>query len=375
MLHAFVAPVLPLVNHMLLSPRSACGRVDHPSQAFASSSSFSGGSRLPWTVGTALSTRRRVVKGLCASANADVSHVVTIVSAGVLPVQLLYVVQNRVITEGAQVISWRDLSDRAVEGLVSGLSEASYQHLAAGFDELCESDVVDVAIQPFKIMQTPKRLAVFDLDSTLIQQETIDELATELGLQSEVADITRLAMEGKLDFADALRQRVALLDGLPVSALDAVKRRVVITPGAKELIHVLRKTGCATAVVSGGFDFLAHHVQDLLGLDHAYANSLEVTDDGCLTGRTIGPVVDAQFKMKTLLSLADKLDAPREAVLAVGDGSNDLPMLHVAGLGVAFNAKPIVQEQIKVRVNQPSLLNVLYILGFTEDKINSLLDR
>lgn len=224
-------------------------------------------------------------------------------------------------------------------------------------------------LQSSDIVRTRKKVAVFDLDSTLIEQETIDELAAELGLEAEVGAITARAMNGELDFRAALEERVALLKGLPVSALDAVKKRVRYTPGARELIAVLRKHGVHTAVVSGGFDFLAAHVRDSLGLHEAHANQLDVGLDGRLTGRTKGDIVDAEFKRAKLLKIARDYNAPEGGTMAVGDGSNDLLMIESAGLGVAFNAKPAVQQRADVRLNQRSLKNVLYLLGLNDEQI------
>lgn len=360
----------------IVSPSQRCLRVSSK-QAFVPvtwGSAFVAVSKLGLVFSTSTRSRSEYAK-IRAAVDRTPSHVVTIVSVDELSMEPLYAVQRAAYTFGGHILDWRDLADRAAEANIYGLEGSAYANLQTQLDGLCKPGKVDIVIQPANVMRTPKRLAVFDLDSTLIQHETIDELAAELGLQKQVADITRQAMEGHLNFVDALAKRVALLDGLSVSALEAVKRRITFTPGAQDLVNALHGSGCITAVVSGGFDFLADHIRDLLGLDHAFANSLEASENGKLTGRTVGPIVDGQFKKDTLLSLANDLNIPLEAVLAVGDGSNDLPMLHTAGLGVAFNAKPIVQNQIKVRVNQPNLQNVLYMLGFSDDKIDALLSE
>jgi len=234
---------------------------------------------------------------------------------------------------------------------------------------------VDIVLQVENHVRGGKALAVFDLDSTLIAEETIDELAKEMGVSDKVQALTKLAMAGDLGFRDALYERVATLDGLPVSALESVKERATCTPGALETVRALKRLGCTTAVVSGGFKFLADHIKDTLGLDYAFSNTLELkhTVNGTvLTGRTIGPIVDAEFKANTLSNLANKLDIPSERIMAVGDGSNDVIMLQRAGLGVAFNAKPKVQKASKARVNQPSLLNCLYLLGLDDTQIRAL---
>jgi phosphoserine phosphatase len=230
---------------------------------------------------------------------------------------------------------------------------------------------VDCNIQTGDVWGGRKRLAVFDLDSTLIAEETIDELAAEVGREVEVREITRRAMEGEVGFRDALEQRVALLKGLDVARLAAVTARVTFTPGAHRLAGVLRSVGCETAVVSGGFDFLAGHVRDVLRLDHSFANRLEVAG-GVLTGRTVGDIVDAEYKAATLTRLAEARGLAPEQVIAVGDGSNDIPMIARAGLGVAFNAKPVVQSRAPARVNQASLVSVLHLLGMTMDEIDAV---
>lgn len=239
--------------------------------------------------------------------------------------------------------------------------------------KLGKSANIDITLQEEAVARCRKRLAVFDLDSTLIRQETVDELASELNVQSKVAAITHQAMNGEICFSAALAQRVALLKGLPIGALQAVKDRVNITQGAFELVRTLSRLGCQTAVVSGGFHFLADHVRDVLGLDYSFANRLEVDQMGFLTGRTVGPVVDGVFKEQKLLRLAAGLSLQPRQILAVGDGSNDLLMMQSAGLGVAFNAKPLVQHRAKCRVNQSSLRNVLYLLSLSDSEIDALL--
>jgi phosphoserine phosphatase len=197
----------------------------------------------------------------------------------------------------------------------------------------------------------------------------------EVGRAAECADITRRAMEGGIDFRRALEARVALLKGLHVRRLDAVVARVRFTPGARRLMDVLRNLGCETAVVSGGFDFLADHVRGELRLDHSFANRLEVGDDQRLTGRTVGDIVDAEFKADTLVRLAEERCLTMDQVLAVGDGSNDLAMLSRAGLGVAFNAKPVVQRVARARVNHAELTSVLYLLGLSDDQVDAVVAR
>ncbi len=279
-------------------------------------------------------------------------------------------IERECAAHGGEVEEWRVLGPRAHE-LAARVPAAVEEPLRRALYGAGQSDGADVVLQPFAAVRGGKGLAVFDLDSTLIAEETIDELAREAGAQERVQALTRRAMAGDLAFRDALAERVATLQGLDIDALERVKLRATLTPGAKECVAALKRTGCVTAVVSGGFNFLAQHVRDVLGLDYAFANTLEVRD-GRLTGRTVGEVVDAQFKADALTRLANKYDIPRERVMAVGDGSNDVIMLQRAGLGVAFNAKPKVQSVSKARVNQPRLDNVLYLLGLDDQQILDL---
>jgi phosphoserine phosphatase len=223
----------------------------------------------------------------------------------------------------------------------------------------------DVALQRDDDARRHKRLCVFDMDSTLIRQEVIDELARARGIVDQVAAITHRAMNGELDFDAALRERVALLAGAPVTILREVLDRIELTPGADNLLAVLKRIGCRTAVLSGGFTDVTLPLAARIGLDHAHANTLE-TRDGLLTGRVLGPIVNRKRKGDLLAEIAAQEGVPVECVMAIGDGANDLDMLARAGLGVAFHAKPAVQLQAPVVLNQPRLDAVLYLLGMTD---------
>jgi len=238
-----------------------------------------------------------------------------------------------------------------------------------------KSQGVDVALQAESVLRRSKRLVVMDMDSTLIQQEVIDELARHAGVYEAVRDITHAAMGGGLDFNESLRQRVALLAGTPATAFRHVIDNLVYTDGAYELCRSLKKLGYRLAVISGGFTAITEHVRKELGLNYDYANQLEVGEDGCFTGRTVGPIVNAQRKADLLMTIAQQERISLNQVIAIGDGANDLPMLAVAGLGIAFNAKPAVQEAATFRINQRSLESVLYLLGFSEDDQQELSGR
>ncbi|KAI8336113.1 HAD-like domain-containing protein [Chlamydoabsidia padenii] len=239
--------------------------------------------------------------------------------------------------------------------------------------DLAASFGSDVALQPDDVFRKNKRLVVFDMDSTLIQQEVIDEIARYAGVVDQVAAITEAAMNGEIDFKESLRRRVALLNGTSVSVIEDVKKILTFTEGARFLCYALKKLGFKLAVISGGFMPLALYVKAELGLDYAFANQLKVSTDGLtLTGETTGPIVDGIRKAELLDVIAQSEGVTLNQVIAVGDGANDLWMLNKAGLGIAFNAKPRVQEQARARINQRSLKYVLSLLGYSEQDMEQL---
>ena len=239
----------------------------------------------------------------------------------------------------------------------------------------------EIIVQQSTIYRRHKRLAVFDMDSTLIQQEVIDEIASFVGLKDAVSAITARAMNGELDFATSLRERVALLKGVPATVFDDLlsQKRITITPGAKDLCKALKRLGLTLAVLSGGFQPLADWLADQLGLDHAYANHLLVDDTTTppsLTGELDPgyPIMDGQHKEDMLGHLAQEMGIKPAQVLAVGDGANDIPMLRAAGLGVAWRAKSRVQMEAPARLNVgESMLDLVYLLGVTEREVEELL--
>ncbi len=227
---------------------------------------------------------------------------------------------------------------------------------------------LDIAVQPEGLGRRAKRLVVLDVDSTLIQDEVIELLAAEAGCLDEVKDLTRGAMAGELDFESALRRRVALLEGLDLAAMDRARDSMRLTPGARTFVRTLKRLGYTVGIVSGGFTHFTDRLADELGLDHAVANHLEI-EDGRLTGQVIGPVVDRRRKAELLAEFAAAEEIPLSQAVAVGDGANDLDMLSVAGLGIAFNAKPVVQEAADTTVNVPYLDAILFVLGVTRDEV------
>ena len=226
----------------------------------------------------------------------------------------------------------------------------------------------DVAVQEERLERRMKRLIVIDVDSTLIQDEVIDLLAAEAGVAAEVRQITDRAMEGGLDFAEALRQRVAMLKGLSIEVVERVAREVQLTPGARTLIRTLKRAGMRTAIVSGGFEQVTDRLREVLGVDHAVANRLEVVD-GFLTGRLEGRLIDRPGKAAVLREIAEAEDIALDQVVAVGDGANDLDMLGVAGLGIAFNARSAVREAADAALNVPYLDAILFLLGIRRSEV------
>ena len=227
---------------------------------------------------------------------------------------------------------------------------------------------VDVAVSPAGLARRGRRLVVLDVDSTLIQDEVIELLAEHAGRGAEVAAVTERAMRGELDFAASLHERVACLAGLPVGVLAEVRAAVRLTPGARTLCRTLRRLGFTLAVVSGGFIEVVEPLAAELGIHHAHANRLEVAD-GRLTGRVVGEVVDRAAKAAALRRFAAAENLPIARTVAVGDGANDLDMLAAAGLGIAFNAKPVVRAQADTSVTVPYLDAVLYLLGIPRAEI------
>jgi phosphoserine phosphatase len=207
-----------------------------------------------------------------------------------------------------------------------------------------------------------------DVDSTLIQGEVIEMIAAHAGQEAEVARVTEAAMRGELDFEQSLRERVALLEGVPATALDEVYDSIVLAPGARTMVRTLRRLGYRFAIVSGGFSQITDRLAAELGIHFARANQLEIVD-GLLTGRIVGDVVDRAGKAAALREFAAEVGVPLDAVIAIGDGANDLDMLNEAGLGIAYNAKPVVRDAAQTSVNVPYLDTVLYLLGISREEI------
>ncbi len=230
---------------------------------------------------------------------------------------------------------------------------------------------VDIAVSPGGLMRFAKKLIVMDVDSTLIQQEVIELLGAKAGVEDEIAKITEAAMRGELDFEASLRARVALLKGLPQSVLTDVQSEITLTPGARTLVRTLNKLGHHIALVSGGFEPVIAPLVAELGIDHMRANNLEIAD-GVLTGALIGPIVDRAGKADALKEFAAAHNIDLEQTIAIGDGANDLDMIALAGMGIAFNAKPAVKAAADSSLSAPYLDSVLYLMGISRDEVEEL---
>jgi phosphoserine phosphatase len=260
-----------------------------------------------------------------------------------------------------------------VEMLVSTTEQMEERILRKELLEIAKVQKVDIALQAEGLYRRAKRLVVLDMDSTLIQGEVIDELARENGAYERVAEITHEAMSGRIKFDESLKLRCQHLKGLSLEDLDRVYKKVVLTPGAKDLIEVLKKLGYKIAVISGGFTFVLDRLKEELGIDYAYANTLELKD-GLLTGNVIPPIINAQRKADLLDIIAKQQQIALDQVIAIGDGANDLLMLEKAGLGIAFNAKPLVREQADLALSQKNMRSILYLLGLSARDVAEVME-
>lgn len=242
------------------------------------------------------------------------------------------------------------------------------EFLKREFIDISTETGVDIAFQVDNMYRRNRRLVCFDMDSTIIQAEVIDELARKAGVYDEVSAITEAAMRGELDFKESFEKRISFLKGLDVSVMNEIAERLPLTEGAERLFKTLKKYGYKTAILSGGFTYFGNYLKSKLDVDYVFANELEVAD-GKLTGRHVGEIMDGEKKAEMLKLLAFKEDLHLEQVIAVGDGSNDLPMIQLAGLGIAFHAKPKVQASAKNAISEIGLDAILYLIGFRDREI------
>jgi phosphoserine phosphatase len=292
---------------------------------------------------------------------------VTVLAAPLLPAAVAEVA-DRIAAEGANIDRIRRLSRWPVTTVELDVSGGDVGALRAALAAVAVGHGVDIAVAPAGLARRGRRLVVMDVDSTLIQDEVIELLAAYAGREAEVEAVTRRAMAGELDFAESLHERVACLAGLPVDVLARTRDAVRLTPGARTLVRTLRRLGFTVALVSGGFAEIVEPLAEELGIRLTSANRLEVVDDH-LTGRVLGPVVDRAGKAAALRRVAEAVRIPIARTIAVGVGANDVDMLVAAGLGIAFNAKPLVRERADTSVTVPYLDSVLYLLGIPRQEI------
>jgi phosphoserine phosphatase len=279
-------------------------------------------------------------------------------------------IAGRIADTGANIDRIERMARYPVTAIDLHVSGTAPDRLRTVLSEEAARQGVDVAVQSADLLRRGMRLIVMDVDSTLIQGEVIEMLAAHAGCEDEVARVTDAAMRGEIDFAESLRERVALLAGLDASALDRVYDDLVLAPGARTTVRILKRLGYRFAIVSGGFTQITERLAAELGIDFSAANELEVVD-GRLTGRVVGEVIDRAGKASALRRFAAEAGVSEAATIAIGDGANDLDMLSAAGLGIAFNAKPLVQQAAHTAVNVPYLDTVMYLLGISREEIEA----
>ncbi len=296
-------------------------------------------------------------------------HLVTVLAEPLQPAAIAGI-SRRVAAAGGNIERITRTAEYPVTALALQVCTTDPVALRTGLAEEAAARQVDVAVQRSDLDLHGQRLVVMDVDSTLIRDEVIELIAAHAGCEDEVAAVTAAAMAGDLDFAQSLVARTALLAGLPVETLEEVRAEVRFTPGARTLVRTLHGLGYRVALVSGGFAEVVEPLASELGVRHVRANRLEVAD-GRLTGRLAGPIVDRPGKATALRDFAAELGIPMRRTVAIGDGANDLDMLAAAGLGIAFNAKPIVRAHADASVNVPYLDSVLYLLGFSREEVEA----
>ncbi len=294
---------------------------------------------------------------------------VTVLGRPLLP-SAIAAIAGRIAASGANIDRIGRLASRPVTCIELEVSGADPVGLRTVLARESVQLGVDVAVQRAGLHRRAMRLVVMDVDSTLLQDEAIELLAAAAGCGAEVSEVTAAAMRGELDFAESLHRRVALLAGLDASVIDDVLARLRLAPGARTLIRTLKRLGYRCGVVSGGFTQFTDWLTIELGLDFAEANTLEIAD-GKLTGRVIGQVVDRAGKERALRHFAAAAGVPLSQTVAVGDGANDLDMISAAGLGIAFNAKPVVRDAADTSLSVPHLDAILYLLGISRDDIEA----
>ena len=318
--------------------------------------------------GEAMGMRVGLVEGRGDNAPRRTGRAAVVAMGSPLETRHVAAVAGAIAAHGANIDRIRRLSRWPVTTVELDVSGADLGSLREALALVSAETGADIAVAPAGLARRGGRLVVMDVDSTLIQDEVIELLAEHAGRAAEVAAVTEAAMRGELDFAESLHARVATLAGLPESVLDDVRAAVRLTPGARTLVRTLKRLGFTVALVSGGFAEVVEAIGADLGVDHVRANHLEVVD-GRLTGRVVGDVVDRAGKAAALREFAALEGLPLSRTVAIGDGANDLDMLAAAGLGVAFNAKPLVRSQADTSLNVPYLDAVLFLLGVSREEV------
>lgn len=298
---------------------------------------------------------------------------VTVLGRPLSPSQVA-LVAAQIAELGGNIDRIRRIADYPVTAIAFEGSGASHEELRRPLGEISSSAGIDIAVQDVCLESRGQHLLVMDVDSTLIQNEVIDLLAAQADRHEEVAAITEAAMAGEMDFAESLRRRVALLEGLPASVIDTVRDQIELTPGARTLVRTLRRLGYRIALVSGGFHEVVGPLAEELGIHEVRANRLGISN-GILTGTLEGPIVDRQGKRQALEDFAASFGISQRRTIAIGDGANDIDMLEAAGLGIAFNAKAPAREAADTSVSSPYLDSVLFLLGITREEVETADER
>lgn len=275
------------------------------------------------------------------------------------------------LTDTTALDTNRDKNNSSIELHISG-SNINKKEIQKKLIKLSAKHNIDISFQQNNIFRAMRRVICFDMDSTLIQTEVIDELAIRAGMGNKVKKITELAMQGKIDFEESFKQRVKLLKNLNVSVMEEIAKNLPVTEGLERLMSILKKLGYKTAILSGGFTYFANHLKDKYQFDYVYANNLEIKD-GHLTGNYIDPIIDAKKKAELLKQIAQNEKIDIRQTIAVGDGANDLLMLEAAGLGIAYNAKPKVIEAAETSLSNVGIDGILYFLGYKDSMLNNQL--
>ena len=301
-------------------------------------------------------------------------YIITLISKEKMLPSYLSKITQQVTNHGMNIVSidklsrWKSHQTKMIacyEFILSG-NLIDKQGLTQEFLKISHKNPIDIALQKDNLFRKNRRLVVFDMDSTLIQTEVINELAKLMNIEEKVKKITELAMNGKINFDQSFKKRVLLLKGLEEKKLKLVAENLPITEGLPNLMKVLKKLGYKTAILSGGFDYFGHYLQDKFGFDYVVANKLEIVD-GKLTGHYLGSIVNGESKGDNLIQIAKDLRIDLEQTIAVGDGANDLEMLNLAGLGIAFHAKPLVRSKAQNSISHLGLDAILYFLGYREE--------